>query len=58
MGRYKNELEKVQGIMDLGRLTTATEAPALIGMVKYYRDIWPRRSHILYLLTDAASVPK
>ena len=27
-------------------------------MVQYYRDIWPRQSHILAPLTEAASGPK
>ena len=44
--------------MDLGILTTTTEAHALIGMVHYYRDICPRHSHILDPLIETASIPK
>ena len=44
--------------MDLVLPTTMTESRALIGMVQYYRDMWPRRSHILAPLTEAASSPK
>ena len=44
--------------MDIGRPDTTTEAQELIGMVQYYRDMWPRRSRILAPLTEAASGPK
>ena len=44
--------------MDIGRPATTTEAQALIGMVHYYIDMWPRRSHVLAPLTEAASGPK
>ena len=44
--------------MDLGQPDTTTEERALIGMVQYYRDMWPRRSHVLAPLTEAASSPK
>ena len=54
----KSDPNKVQGIMDLGWPATTTEARALIGMVQYYMEMWPRRSHILAPLTEAASVPK
>ena len=50
--------KKVQGIMDLVRTDTTTEARELVGMVQYYMDIWTRRSHVLDTLTEVASVPK
>ena len=34
-----------------------TETQVLIGMIYYYRNIWPMRSHTLDPLTEAASVP-
>ena len=49
---------KVQGIMDIGRTHTTTEARALIGMLQYYRDMRPRRSHVLAPLTEADIGPK
>ena len=51
----KPDPRKVQGIMDLERPTTTTEARDLIGMVQYCREICPRRSHALSLLIEAAS---
>ena len=53
----KHEPKKEQGIMDIRRTKTTTEARALIGVIHYYRDIWYRQSHILSLLTESASVP-
>ena len=50
--------KKVQGIMDLWQLATTKEVQALISMVHWYRDMWPRRSHILDPLTEADSGPK
>ena len=44
--------------MDLGRPATAIEARALICMVQYYKDMWPRRSHVMSPLIEAASGPK
>ena len=34
--------------MDLGQPFTTTEARALIGMVQYNRDMWPRRYHMFF----------
>ena len=39
-------------------MTTTTEIRHLIGMVQYYRDMWPRCSHILQPFTDLSSGPK
>ena len=36
---------KVQGIIDIGRPTTTTEARLLIGMVHYYRDTTALRNN-------------
>ena len=44
---------KLQGIMDLRRPATPTEARALICMVRYYRYMWSRLSHVLDPLTEA-----
>ena len=44
--------------MDIGRPSSTTEMKALIGMFQYYRDMWPRRFHILAPLAEAASSRK
>ena len=54
----KPDPKKFQGIMDIGRPATTTEARALIGIFQYYRDMWLRRYHTLATLTEAARYPK
>ena len=54
----KPDPKKLQGVIDIGQPYTTTKTRAIIGVVQYYRDMWPRRSHILAPLTEAASVPK
>ena len=44
--------------MDTGQPTTTTEVSALIGIVYYYRYMWPQRSHRLAPLKEADSKPK
>ena len=51
----KPDPKKVQGIMYIGLPSTTTKYRALIGMVQYYRDMWPMRSHVLATLEEAAS---
>ena len=51
----KPDPKKVQGIVDMARPTTSTEIRRLVGLVQYYRDLWPRRSHVLAPLTEAAA---
>ena len=58
MEGIKPDLKKLQGIMDIGRTATTTDTRDIMGMVKYYRYLWTRRSHILAPLTEAASGPK
>ena len=51
-------MNKVQGIVYIGRPNTKAEAQVTIDMVQYYRNMWHRQSHILSPLTEATSVPK
>jgi hypothetical protein len=54
----KPDPAKIQGIMEMNRPRTTTEARAIIGSVQYYRDMWRRQSHILCPLTKVSSGPK
>ena len=54
----KSDPNKVKEVMGIGRPSTTTEARALVVMVQYYRDMWPRRSGVLAPLTEAANGPK
>ena len=50
--------KKVQGVVYFGRPTTMSEARAPIGVVQHYRNMCPRKSHILDLLTEEGVSPK
>ena len=49
---------KIKAIQALERPKTVTEVRRLIGMVQYYRDLWPRRSHVLEPFTALSSGKK
>ena len=50
--------KKIEAIQNIERPTTVTEVRQLIGMVQYYRDLWPRRSHLLEPFTAISSGKK
>ena len=50
--------KKIEAIQNIERPTTVTEVRRLIGMVQYYRDLWPRRSHLLEPFTVISSGKK
>ena len=47
---------KVQAILQLKSPTTRKQLRRFIGMVNYYRDMWPQRSHFLAPLSSLTSV--
>src|SRR5688500_7684988 len=48
--------KKVEAILKLKTPTKRKELKRFIGMINYYRDIWPQRSHILAPLKASTSV--
>ncbi|KAL7533117.1 hypothetical protein ACHAWF_007608 [Thalassiosira exigua] len=50
--------KKVEAILNLKPPSTATELRTFLGMVTYYRDMWPRRLHVLDPFTRLAGLPK
>ena len=51
----KPQTKKIQAILNLKPPSTVREVRRFLGIVQYYRDVWPRRSHTLKPLTDLIS---
>ncbi|MGH7973976.1 MAG: RNase H-like domain-containing protein, partial [bacterium] len=46
---------KIEAVLKLSRPTTRKQVRHFIGLVNYYRDMWPHRAHILAPLTRLTS---
>ena len=48
----KPDPKKIRAILDLERPQDKKQVRQFVGMVQYYRDVWPKRSEILSPLTE------
>ena len=49
------KMKKVEAIRQIEKPKTKKQLRCFIGMVNYYRDVWPRRAHILAPLSELTS---
>ena len=54
----KSWSKKIEAIVNMQRSQPAIELRTFLGMVTYFRKIWPRRAHILKPLTELSGLPK
>ena len=44
--------KKIEAISRLSRPTSRTTVRSFVGLINYYKDMWPRRAHIMAPLTE------
>jgi hypothetical protein len=54
----KPQLEKIQGILNMQRPSTQKDVHHFVGMVNFYRDLFPKRAETLTPLTDLCGLKK
>jgi hypothetical protein len=50
--------KKVEAILNMDTPFNLKQLRGFVGMVNYYRDMWPHRAHILAQLTEKMGAPK
>ena len=48
----KPQSKKIQGILNVKQPKSTKQVRSFIGMINYYRSLWPRRSKIISPLTE------
>lgn len=51
----KPQTNKIQAILNLAPPKTVKQVRQVLGIIQYYRDLWPRRSEIIAPLTELTS---